>query len=456
MTMNTAASRYPAPPAPARAQAVAVSQETQDQARISVRQLLERSPAYGRLDHGTQRQLAHDLVKISSYLAEPEGQRLAPSQTAPAVRALAENVSMQTDSSNTNSDGKFVAQGAREGAAVAGALLNAINFPEFVSGLINGVFHSIVTSSIQQMEAYAKLVADVSKSLNQFRDDNVSDNQGRDHLVDQYPDLFQITVNNDFGGGFGSDSGGPPPGPRCTLRDGVDEQSALSRVNQMPIDGGPLRSLDDDTVEQKLVPAARTQLATSRQQLLATMVMMGINRIVVTDGKISAKVMYDFKAQDNMKFRQSAQRFDYGDQYSTTSSGNMESNTQGAQSSSSSGSDGSSQQSNRDASYYSKGTYNTTSQPVLKLASASQTDINADLSTKASLSGVVEVNFKSDYLPLDKMADPAAIAAIQMNAQPGMAKTTAGTRAPAPAATPAAAPAPVPAPAATPAAPAAH
>ena len=55
-----------------------------------------------------------------------------------------------------------------------------------------------------------------------------------------------------------------------------------------------------------LVPAARTQLATSRQQLLATMVMLGINRIVVTDGKISAKVMYDFQARDNMQFRKSA------------------------------------------------------------------------------------------------------------------------------------------------------
>jgi len=36
------------------------------------------------------------------------------------------------------------------------------------------VFHSIVTSSIQQMEAYAKLVADVSKSLNEFRDENTT------------------------------------------------------------------------------------------------------------------------------------------------------------------------------------------------------------------------------------------------------------------------------------------
>jgi hypothetical protein len=32
--------------------------------------------------------------------------------------------------------------------------------------------------------------------------------------------------------------------------------------------------------------------SSSRQQLLATMVLMGINRIVVTDGRISAKVTF--------------------------------------------------------------------------------------------------------------------------------------------------------------------
>lgn len=36
----------------------------------------------------------------------------------------------------------------------------------------------------------------------------------------------------------------------------------------------------------------------------------------------------------------------------------------------------------------------------------------------AQLAGSVEVNFKSDYLPLDKMATPGMIAAIQGNSTP--------------------------------------
>jgi len=67
---------------------------------------------------------------------------------------------------------------------------------------------------------------------------------------------------------------------------------------------------------------------------------------------------------------------------------------------------------------------------------------------KANLTGEVRVNFKSDYFPMDKLASPEMIAAIQGNAvpkdkaaRPGARSTTATTPAPAaaaPGATPAA------------------
>ncbi len=408
------------------------SRETQEAARRGVRELLERSEAFKSLDEAKRRELANGLVQIATQLVAPGGVRVPPERMREPVRALAESGVRRTAAgANTDEEGKFLAQGAREGAAVAGALLEAVNFPEFVSGLIDGVFHSIVTSSIQQMEAYARLVADVSKSLNQFRDENTTPNQGRDHLVEQFPDTFQLTMDTgEFGGGFGGGFGDDeqrPTGPRVTLREGIDERAAVQRINQsLPVDP-PISKLDDELVEAVLVPAAQTQIASSRQQLLATMVMLGINRIVVTDGKIQAKVMYDFQARDNMQFRKSAQKFDYDQNLrNTTSEGTFEGTSQdsyrGAQYSKDSGYQGAT----RDASYYSKGQYKNTAQPVLKLASASQTSVDASLQTKASLAGLVEVNFKSDYLPLDKLANPESIAAIQMNAQPGMVKTLAG------------------------------
>jgi hypothetical protein len=116
--------------------------------------------------------------------------------------------------------------------AIPRLTVQQIDFPEFVSGLINGVFRAIVTYSIDQMKAYAELVKTISKSLDEFSDANISDQQARSFLEDQCRDCFR---------------------------------------------------------HQRGKPLAKRKPATSRQQLLATMVMMGINRIVVTDGKISAK-----------------------------------------------------------------------------------------------------------------------------------------------------------------------
>jgi hypothetical protein len=409
------------------------SPQTLQVVRDNVRDMLLHSDAFRALAPDVQREIASHTVQVCTYLAEPEGIRAdhlsasqQPTSQASGQRdayalglGLGDRQGTPRRSSTTTggpATPQFTAQAAREGAAVAGALLQQVNFPDFVAGLINGVFHSIVSSSIEQMEAYGKLVADVAKTLNQFRDENVSVNQGRDHLIEQYPDVFQLNVDT------GEDGNSMP---RVTVREGVDERTALARVNSMPVEGGAVTNLEDETIEGKLVPAARTQLATSRQQLLATMVLMGINRIVVQDGRISAKVMYDFQARDNFKYRASATQFDYADQYKYASEGTYDQGKEGGESSSSGkykSGEGNYESTSRGASYYSKGEYKNSAEPMLKLASATQTSVDASLQTKASLAGQVEVNFKSDYLPLEKMADSFQIGRIQEAAKPGPAQ----------------------------------
>ena len=63
------------------------SAETVTAAREAVRGLLQRSQAFNALPEDKRRQLAHDLVQIGSYLAEPDGVRLK--RQSPQVRALA-------------------------------------------------------------------------------------------------------------------------------------------------------------------------------------------------------------------------------------------------------------------------------------------------------------------------------------------------------------------------------
>lgn len=418
----------------ARAPGGGASAETLSLVRTHVRDLLQKSPAFLALPPERQREIANQTVQVASYLAEPEGIRANRLKGAAAADPYA--LAQAGEGGASGSPGgfqapRFEAQGVREGAAAAGLFLQQVNFPDFVGGLINNVFQAIVTSSIQQMEAYGKLVADVSKTLNQFRDENVSVNQGRDYLAETFPDTFELDL----------DTGGEDGQPRVRLREGVDDRQALARVNSLPIEGGPITSLDDDVIEERLVPAARTQLASSRQQLLATIVLMGINRIVVSDGRIQAKVMFDFQARDSFRFQGSATQFDYDPTLKKeTIEGEGTLKRIGETSISYGGADVT-----RDASYYTKGAYRFGSEPVLRMASASQIQNDAQLTAKAQLMGNVEVNFKSDYLPLEKMADSFQIARIQEASRPGQVQPAASGAAPAPAAP---APAPQPAPAA--------
>ena len=410
--------------------------------RAAVKSLLTKAPSFSQLPLERQQQVARDTALIADYLAAPEGipgNTLPGGAPGPRARALEDPPAPPEQASYENArkavseigQDKFKAGAAREGAEVAGLLMNKVNFVEFVGGLIQGVFSSIVTSSIQQMEAYSKMVEQVAKSLQQFRDENVTENQGRDHMVERFPGLFEIGVD-DFA---------ETPGPRLQLREGVDESQALQQVRtSLKFEDGKLDSMDlsDENVEKTLVIAARTQLARQRQQLLASLVIMGINRIVVTDGRISAKIMYDFQARDTSSLRRSAVAYDFA----RDAGGNLALTRQregeydaGGDSSYSRDKEGGV---NRDANWYAKGNYKYTEQPVMSAMSTATEASDSQLQTRAQLAGAVEVNFKSDYLPLEKMATPGMIAAIQGNSTPVDPNVVPSARNPAPTTAPAA------------------
>jgi len=402
--------------------------------RSKVRELLMQSEGFRALPVETQQQVARDTARIADYLAAPEG---IPGNTLPGgVGAPAQTLAdfrrgfmgQQNQSApeatfqqrqaavDAIGDEPFEAEAAREGAKVAGELLREVKFPEFVGGLIQGVFQSIVTSSLEQMEAYSTMIASVAQSLEQFMQDNVSENQGRDHMVDKFPDLFEI----------GIDDWSDEPGPRLQLREDVDENDALRKVNNsIQFENGELKSLDlsDENVEKALVHNARLQLAKQRQQMMASLVILGINRIVVTDGRISAKILYDFRARDRQSTRRSATAMDvardrFGNVQQIRSGegdydrgGSVEANRERDREKDTSSSDYS-------ADYYSKGTYKYENKPVVTAMSTATTGSDAEIQTKVQLAGNVEVNFKSDYLPLESMATPGMIAAIQGNSTP--------------------------------------
>src|SRR5262249_27136304 len=142
--------------------------------RAKVMDLLGSAQSFHRLPPARQKQVLHDTALIADTLVGKGEPGMASVATSRAMAGGDDPWRQNQAAVDAIGKDPFTSGAAREGAAIAGEFLKQVNFVEFVSGLIDGVFNSIITSNIQQMEAYSKMVADVSKSLNQFRDDNTT------------------------------------------------------------------------------------------------------------------------------------------------------------------------------------------------------------------------------------------------------------------------------------------
>lgn len=157
---------------------------TRDLVRREVASMLRASDAFARLPAADRISLEHHMNKIAGYAAEclrddwassdRIGQRpvLVERPQEPTARPAATTARALAASED------FVPAAAGQVARVTGATLRAISFPEFVADLIRSTFTAIVNSSIQQMEAFTRLLEDVGKSVDQFMSDNITDNPG--------------------------------------------------------------------------------------------------------------------------------------------------------------------------------------------------------------------------------------------------------------------------------------
>ena len=276
----------------------------------------------------------------------------------------------------------------------AGALSDEIAFPQFVAGLVHGTFDAIVDSAIRQMESYSSLVSAVAKSAEDFTRDNVSENQAKDWLVHEYPKDLYLSLE-----------GEPTVLPRPSDdKDNPDAARTPEWLKDFGVDG---QELTPDLIEQTLLPEAQRRLGRNRQQMLATMVMLGMNRVVVKDGTISARLRFRADAGDSAKVDYAVSDDPGGD------------TSWGARGSS---------------------TYPAALTKVSTVGVTAQSDANL----KAELFGEVKINFASETLPLEKFADDARRTLLERHARP-LPQPQAAAPAPSSAIAPAAA---IPAPAA--------
>ncbi|HWB82126.1 MAG TPA: hypothetical protein VG755_44490, partial [Nannocystaceae bacterium] len=236
-------------------------------------------------------------------------------------------------------------------------------------------------------QAYGELIAATAASVEQFAGDNISDANAREHVAQRHRSLVRIENG------------------KLVAREDADDFSAL----------GADVDLSDEESETKLINAAKLEMARQRQKMMALMVMMGINRIVVTNGRINAKVVFDIEANDQAQRAARAGMVDTKDDESGMAGGfHMPWGGGGG---------------------YSRNKHKTTVRSSVDETSESKAQM------KAQLTGEVRVNFKSETLPPEKMMDALQFDQINYLSQANAPRTAPAAAAPAPAPAAGAAPA---------------
>jgi hypothetical protein len=242
--------------------------------------------------------------------------------------------------------------------------LDAIDFASFVGGLIDGTFRSIVDSTARQLQEYALLVASIAKTVDDFARDSVTPNQVRDWFVARYPADLQLVLP----------AAGRNEPPRLIPRS--DRSDAPSWLDRYGLGG---RTFDAELTDGPLIEAGRRALAEERLQTLATMVLMGVSRIVINDGTIRARLQFHAKATEVARAEIAVQQ---GGQQVGIASRNVDLQTSA-------------------------------------VAAVSTVNVNAQAaaSIQADLLGEVQIQFRTETFPLERFADSRALTLINRHAR---------------------------------------
>jgi hypothetical protein len=368
--------------------------------RHHVREILEKTPSFRALAADERKNIAGSMVQVMAYMTHPSGgdEKLRDAaqrrdvamgldagqqqgiQNTAARDALQQRLADKPGQVGNEMQGNVAGQVGD----IAGNLVKQVDFPKFVSSLIEGVFTSIVNSSIKQMHEFGKFLQAVAMTVKDFAAENVHPDEARQNLAAKNPRALEV-----------ENQGGKRRLKRksgASDEDMPDFKSLFGMMDDVDI--------DDEEGEAAIVEQAQLQLARLRQQQLATMVLMGINRIVVTDGEIKATVTFDVQG------RESAQRTATAAMEDKQTHSDWAHEYEYQRKSSFWGTDGSGSGSSSSA-------VNTR----ISTATANTEDkSDASLEAKAKMTGFVHVKFKSETFPLERLANQTELAAVQERA----------------------------------------
>ena len=350
--------------------------------RKAVRSLLFSSPAFHQLSVADRQKMANNMVRVCHMAASLIREELESDQEILEKTTANEPVSVSRAQAAGD---EFSGVAAERVADTTRRILNAVSFPRFVTDLINGVFKAMVDSNVQQMQSYVDLLNNVSASLDGFANSNLGPDRARAWLVEKYPDSFEIANGNDSDDGFSDFGDVKESQPTLRLRQGGSmPPPELLREDLGLAENDPTPSGDP---ERNLVPLARRHLAKMRQEVLATMVTMGLQRIVIDSGRINASMRFHI---DTRSAAQSDEGSTLDIQNRIKASGGFNVGPWGVKA-----------EIENNISY----------------VSTQQTQTTEEMNTDLDLNSSVEIFFRSDYLPLNQLANTDEINRIRANSR---------------------------------------
>ena len=337
----------------------------------------------GLLPAGEGRLLERDLARIESALGARRDDPYAIAQGTPADLA-ADITGGRTQTGggggNGNGNGNGTTGGGRATPAPpassgssppasaqiggrAAAALEAVDFPGFVAALVTGTFQAIVDATGQQVREYATLVASVSRSVEDFSRDNVTANQARDWMASRYPNDLSVALPE----------AGKAGTPRLIPRAGRTGD-APAWLSEYGLAG---QEFNEELTEGPLLEKGRSGVGEERMQTLATMVLLGINRIVVNEGDIRAKMQFHAVGRDQLSAETMAGQAGQGS-VATRTIGQPSATT---------------------------------------MISTLKANVQSEASIRADLMGEVRISFRSETFPLERFADSQAIQLLNRHAK---------------------------------------
>ena len=316
--------------------------------RRTARALLEDSPGWQDATPELRRDVAHKLVHVGMMAAD-----LAATDKQPIPMATAQDFAATRAAGQTINDIK-----------------NALDFPEYVTSLITGVFQAITKSNLAQITALSDLLDNVSKTSDEFTSENIRDGDVIAWAVGKMPFLT--------GGKDGT----------LGVKPGTDLLAQTAAIKSATgATDSELAALDESSLLDTLGPIIKRKIGRERQQILGTLVQMGLQRIVVDEGRLHASMdmRVDTKSSsDTDKLR--------ADQFSmeTGASAQVGMGAWGA------------------SAHVNVG-YNKVS---------SDRDVTKDeIASRAGLRSSVDLAFRTEQVPLDRMASASARVKLDNNSR---------------------------------------